>query len=64
MASAGDYDPTVTDLCERMLVTVIGNAGFWGGGSTLWVGSCPGTCTAAPAMRLQLTWDPETSTLP
>jgi len=30
MASAGDYDPTVTDLCERMLVTVIGNAGFWG----------------------------------
>ncbi|MES2209270.1 MAG: hypothetical protein V4515_03695 [Chloroflexota bacterium] len=30
MASAGDYDPTITDLCERMLVTVIGNAGFWG----------------------------------
>ncbi len=30
MASAGDYDPTVTALCERMLVTVIGNAGFWG----------------------------------
>lgn len=30
MASAGDYDATVTDLCERMLVTVIGNAGFWG----------------------------------
>lgn len=30
MVSAGDYDPTVTDLCERMLVTVIGNAGFWG----------------------------------
>ncbi|MHB8400210.1 MAG: hypothetical protein ACYDCI_14950 [Candidatus Limnocylindrales bacterium] len=29
MASAGDYDPTVTELCERMLVTVIGNAGFW-----------------------------------
>ena len=25
MASAGDYDPTVTDLCERMLVTVIGS---------------------------------------
>ena len=24
MVSAGDYDPTVTDLCERMLVTVIG----------------------------------------
>ncbi len=30
MVSAGDYDPTITDLCERMLVTVIGNAGFWG----------------------------------
>lgn len=30
MARAGDYDPKVTDLCERMLVTVIGNAGFWG----------------------------------
>lgn len=29
MVSAADYDPTVTDLCERMLVTVIGNAGFW-----------------------------------
>lgn len=29
MARDGDYDPTVTDLCERMLVTVIGNAGFW-----------------------------------
>lgn len=27
MVRAGDYDPTVTDLCERMLVTVIGNAG-------------------------------------
>lgn len=30
MVTAGDYDPRVTDLCERMLVTVIGNAGFWG----------------------------------
>jgi len=29
MVSAGDYDPTVTKFCERMLVTVIGNAGFW-----------------------------------
>ena len=29
MASAGDYDSTVTDLCEKLLVTVIGNAGFW-----------------------------------
>lgn len=24
------YDPRVTELCERALVTVIGNAGFWG----------------------------------
>jgi len=24
------YDPLVTELCERALVTVIGNAGFWG----------------------------------
>jgi len=30
MAGVGGYDPTLTDLCERMLVTVIGNAGFWG----------------------------------
>ncbi len=30
MVGVGDYDPTLTDLCERMLVTVIGNAGFWG----------------------------------
>ena len=30
MTSAGDYDATVTELCERALVTVIGNAGFWG----------------------------------
>lgn len=28
--SAGDYDPTATELCERALVTVIGGAGFWG----------------------------------
>ena len=30
MTSAGDYDASVTELCERALVTVIGNAGFWG----------------------------------
>ncbi len=30
MTGVGDYDPILTDLCERMLVTVIGNAGFWG----------------------------------
>ncbi len=30
MASAGGYDARVTELCERALVTVIGNAGFWG----------------------------------
>lgn len=24
------YDPRVTELCEQALVTVIGNAGFWG----------------------------------
>lgn len=29
MTSARDYDATVTELCERALVTVIGNAGFW-----------------------------------
>ncbi|MDA8203984.1 MAG: hypothetical protein M0Z49_14730 [Chloroflexi bacterium] len=28
--SAADYDPAVTELCERALVTVIGDAGFWG----------------------------------
>lgn len=26
----GDYDSRVTELCERALVTVIGNVGFWG----------------------------------
>ena len=41
MTSAGDYDPTVTDLCERMLVTVIGNAGFWGRRLYLVVGLVP-----------------------
>lgn len=30
MTGSGGYDPTIVDLCERMLVTVIGNAGFWG----------------------------------
>lgn len=29
MATAADYDPTVTRLCERALVTVIGNVGPW-----------------------------------
>jgi len=29
MAGVEDYDPTITVLCERMLATVIGNAGFW-----------------------------------
>jgi hypothetical protein len=26
MVNAADYDPTVTVLCERMLVTVIGRS--------------------------------------
>ena len=30
MTELGDYDTNLTHLCERMLVTVIGNAGFWG----------------------------------
>jgi hypothetical protein len=30
MAGPTDYDATVTELCERMLVTVVGDAGFWG----------------------------------
>jgi hypothetical protein len=29
MSTATDYDPTVTRLCERALVTVIGNVGPW-----------------------------------
>ena len=24
------YDPAVTELCERALVTILGSAGFWG----------------------------------
>jgi len=27
--SAADYDPAVTELCERALVTILGNAGWW-----------------------------------
>ncbi|MHB9150273.1 MAG: hypothetical protein ACYC33_09395 [Thermoleophilia bacterium] len=30
MTSSSDYDARVTEWCERGLVTVIGNAGFWG----------------------------------
>ena len=30
MAGEGDSDPTITELCERLLVTVVGDAGFWG----------------------------------
>ena len=30
MAGPTDYDATVTELCERMRVTVVGDAGFWG----------------------------------
>jgi hypothetical protein len=30
MTTAGDYDTMITELCERALVTVIGDAGFWG----------------------------------
>ncbi len=30
MLNAGDYDELGTELCERALVTVIGDAGFWG----------------------------------
>ena len=30
MTGVGEYDGTVADLLERMLVTVIGTAGFWG----------------------------------
>jgi hypothetical protein len=27
--SAADHDPAVTELCERALVTILGNAGWW-----------------------------------
>jgi hypothetical protein len=30
MSTAADYDPAVTRVCERALVTVIGNVGPWG----------------------------------
>src|SRR4051812_36274431 len=29
MAKLEDYSATITDLCERALVTVVGDIGFW-----------------------------------
>ena len=48
MRRAGDYDPAVTELCERALVTIIGNAGFWGRHLYLVGGLVPRYLAVAP----------------
>lgn len=48
MRRAGDYDPAITELCERALVTIIGNAGFWGRHLYLVGGLVPRYLAAAP----------------
>lgn len=46
--SAADYDPTVTELCERALVTILGNAGWWGQHLYLVGGLTPRYLTVPP----------------
>jgi len=46
--SAADYDPTVTELCERALVTILGNAGWWGQHLYLVGGLVPRYLTVPP----------------
>lgn len=53
MRTAGDYDPTVTELCERALVTIIGNAGFWGRHLFLVGGLAPRYLTVSDATPLE-----------
>jgi len=43
-----DYDPTVTELCERALVTILGNAGWWGHHLYLVAGLAPRYLTVPP----------------
>lgn len=46
--SAGDYDPAATELCERALVTILGNAGWWGQHLYLVGGLAPRYLTVPP----------------
>ena len=48
--SAADYDPTVTELCERALVTILGNAGWWGQHLYLVGGLVPRYLTVPPTV--------------
>jgi hypothetical protein len=49
MLSDNDYDPAVTVLCERALVTILGNAGWWGQHLYLVGGLVPRYLTVPPA---------------
>ena len=49
--SAADYDPAVTVLCERALVTILGNAGWWGQHLYLVGGLVPRYLTVPPTER-------------
>lgn len=49
--SAADYDPAVTALCERALVTILGNAGWWGQHLYLVGGLVPRYLTVPPGAR-------------
>lgn len=46
--SAADYDPAATELCERALVTILGNAGWWGQHLYLVGGLAPRYLTVPP----------------
>lgn len=48
VVSAGDYDSAATELCERALVTIIGNAGWWGQHLFLVGGLAPRYLTVPP----------------
>lgn len=51
--SAADYDPSVTELCERALVTIFGNAGWWGQHLYLVGGLVPRYLTVPPTEARQ-----------
>jgi hypothetical protein len=49
--SSADYDPAVTALCERALVTILGSAGWWGQHLYLVGGLVPRYLTIPPDDR-------------
>lgn len=48
--SAGDLEPAATELCERALVTFLGNAGWWGQHLYLVGGLAPRYLTVPPTV--------------